>query len=135
MKFKKLVILTFLFTLVMGVRCFASEKKTIPEIFMGKVVNIEESESKDVLRVRVIGYLKGCEVYEDEIIGIINQDTIIIPSIYSCNEDEINTTKVNLENFELKTEDVVFCVLDEAMTKSIPPQVRIKAIQISPQIK
>ena len=133
MKKKRIVVLAILFTLVFGFRVFASEKNTNPAIFMGQITNVEKSENNDALRVTVNGYIKGCEVYEEEIIGIITEETYVIPSTYNCNENELNLTKVNVNDFKLEKGETVFCILDEAMTKSIPPQVRIKAIQISPQ--
>ncbi|MDO4535220.1 MAG: hypothetical protein Q4B63_05360 [Clostridium perfringens] len=133
MKQKRIIVLTLLFTLIFGVRVLASESNTTPAIFMGRVITVEETENKEALRIKIKGYIKGCEVYKDEIIGIITEDTIVMPSVYSCNEDELKLEKVNLDNFAIKRGDVVFCILDEAMTKSIPPQVRIKAIQTSPQ--
>ena len=133
MKQKRILVLTLLFTLVFGVRVFASEKNTNPAIFMGRVIEVETTENNDALRITLKGYLKGCEVYKEEIIGIVTEDTIVIPKKYSCEDDKVNFKKANLKDFEIKKEDTVFCILDEAMTKSIPPQVRIKAIQISPQ--
>lgn len=133
MKQKRIIVLTLLFTLLFSVKVFASENNINPAIFMGEIIDIEQSENNDALRVIIKGYIKGCEVYKEKIIGIITNDTYIIPSTYNCNENELSLTKVNVSDFKLKKGDTVFCILDEAMTKSIPPQVRIKAIQISPQ--
>lgn len=133
MKQKKIIILTILIMLLFSIKVFATENNTNPAIFMGRVIDVETTENNDALRIKIKGYLKGCEVYKDEIIGIITEDTIIVPSTYSCNEEELKLEKVSLESFKIKRGNVVFCILDEAMTKSIPPQVRIKAIQISPQ--
>ncbi len=133
MKQKKIIILTILIILLFNIKVFATENNINPAIFMGEIVNIEQSENNDAIRVTIRGYIKGCEVYKEEIIGIITNDTYIIPSTYNCNENELNLTKVNVSDFKIKKGNIVFCILDEAMTKSIPPQVRIKAIQISPQ--
>lgn len=132
MKQKKIVILTILIMLLFSIKVFATENNTNPAIFMGEIVNIEQSENNDTIRVTINGYIKGCEIYKEHIIGIITNDTYIIPSTYNCNENELNLTKVNVGDFKIKKGNTVFCILDEAMTKSIPPQVRIKAIQISP---
>lgn len=134
MKQKRILVLALLFTLIFGVRVFATEKNNTSVIFMGQIMNVEKSDNNDALKVTINGYIKGGEVYEEEIIGIITEETYVIPSTYSCNENELSLTKVNVSDFDIKTGDTVFCILDEAMTKSIPPQVRVKAIQISPQV-
>ncbi|EKY29273.1 hypothetical protein [Clostridium celatum] len=36
-----------------------------------------------------------------------------------------------IKDFNVKKGDIVFLVLSEAMTKSIPPQVVVKAIQLT----
>lgn len=130
MKVKRILVLTFLFTLFFNINALANERNINSAIFMGNVKNIEQGENND-LRVTFNGYIKGEKIYKDEITGIITNDTYIIPSTCSCNENEVNITKVDINNLNIKEDDVVFCILDEAMTKSIPPQVRVKAIQIS----
>lgn len=106
-------------------------------IFMGKVMEVEEKDKDSNVRIRVKGYIKGCEVYEEEIFAIITKDTKVMTS--SCNEEKKCEDKKSQEeikkcencNIDIKVSDTVFICLDEIMTKSIPPQVVAKRIQIT----
>ena len=121
MKFKKTLVITLLFILSLSIPTFASNKEKAP-IFMGKVLEVTKDEKDNSVRVKGKGYIKGCSVYEEELILIVTKDTEIIGS--KCGNEE------KYEN-EVCVGDLIFAKLDKAMTKSIPPQVVAKKIQIS----
>lgn len=121
MKFKKTLVITLLFILSLSIPTFASNKEKAP-IFMGKVLEVTKDEKDNSVRVKAKGYIKGCSVYEEELILIVTKDTEIIGS--KCGNEE------KYEN-EVCVGDLIFAKLDKAMTKSIPPQVVAKKIQIS----
>ena len=111
--------------------------KTKGPIFMGKVLEVDEKDKDSNTRIRVKGYIKGCEVYEEEIFAIISKDTKIITN--SCNEEkkvedkksEEDGKKCETGDINIVVGDFVFICLDDAMTKSIPPQVVAKRIQVT----
>lgn len=121
MKLKKTLVITLLFILSLSIPTFASNKEKSP-IFMGKVLEVTKDEKDNSVRVKGKGYIKGCSVYEEELILIVTKDTEIIGS--KCGNEE------KYEN-EVCVGDLIFAKLDKAMTKSIPPQVVAKKIQIS----
>lgn len=121
MKFKRTLVITLLCILSLSIPTFASNKEKSP-IFMGKVLEVTKDDKDNSVRVKAKGYVKGCSVYEEELILIVTKDTEIIGS--KCgNEDKYEK--------EVCVGDLIFAKLDKAMTKSIPPQVVAKKIQIS----
>lgn len=101
-------------------------------IFMGKVLEVEPKDKDNNTRIRVKGYIKGCEVYEEEILAIITKDTKVM--INNCNEEKNNEENKNKsEEINIEVGDNLFICLSDVMTKSIPPQVVAKRIQITKQ--
>lgn len=139
MKLKLKRTLSVIMMCLMGfnVPVFAQTEKVRDPIFMGKVLEVEKNEKDSNIRIKVKGYIKSCEIYEKEIIAIINKDTKIVNS--NCNKEkkddekknEENTNKFELTSVNIEKGDTVFIHLDKAMTKSIPPQVGAKKIQIT----
>lgn len=121
MKFKRTLLITLLCILSLSIPTFASNKEKSP-IFMGKVLEVTKDEKDNSVRVKAKGYIKGCSVYEEELILIVTKDTEIIGS--KCGNEEKYEKEVCVG-------DLIFAKLDRAMTKSIPPQVVAKKIQIS----
>ena len=121
MKFKRILIVTLLFLLSVSIPAFASNKEKTP-IFMGKVLEVEKNDKDNNVRVKAKGYIKGCSIYEEELILIITKDTELLRD--KCDKEK------NIES-EVCVGDYIFAKLDKAMTKSIPPQVVAKKIQIS----
>lgn len=121
MKFKRTLLITLLCILSLSIPTFASNKEKSP-IFMGKVLEVTKDEKDNSVRVKAKGYIKGCSVYEEELILIVTKDTEIIES--KCGNEEKYEKEVCVG-------DLIFAKLDRAMTKSIPPQVVAKKIQIS----
>lgn len=53
MKQKRILVLALLFTLIFGVRVFATEKNNTSVIFMGQIMNVEKSDNNDALKVTI----------------------------------------------------------------------------------
>lgn len=121
MKFKRILVSTLLCILSLSIPTFASNKEKSP-IFMGKVLEVTKDDKNNSVKVKAKGYIKGCSVYEEEVILIITKDTEIIGA--KCGNEEKYEEDVCVG-------DLIFVKLDKAMTKSIPPQVVAKKIQIS----
>ena len=121
MKFKRILVSALLCILSLSIPTFASNKEKSP-IFMGKVLEVTKDDKNNSVKVKAKGYIKGCSVYEEEVILIITKDTEIIGA--KCGNEEKYEEDVCVS-------DLIFVKLDKAMTKSIPPQVVAKKIQIS----
>lgn len=124
MKIRKILLLTVMIMLAMSMNTFASYKDKDP-IFMGKILEVTNNEKDNNILVKAKGYIRACSVYEEEIILLINKDTEIISD--SCNELVGNVEKICVN-------DTIYAKLDKAMTKSIPPQVSAKSIQVTKAI-
>ena len=83
------------------------------------------------IKVLAKGYIKGCAVYKEELIAIVNEETIIIPSECIKEGQELTLEKVKPRNFQIDVGDTVLFILSDAMTKSIPPQGTAQAIQVN----
>ena len=121
MKLKRVLVITLVLILSLSFSTFASNKEKSP-IFMGKDSEVIKDEKENSVRVKAKGYIKGCSVYEEELILIVTEETEILGN--ECGNQE----KVEKE---VCVGDLIFAKLDKAMTKSIPPQVVAKKIQIS----
>lgn len=130
MRKKKAIIIAIAALLIFSVPVFAKERNQNMTIFMGEVLEIQKNERDNNLMVRTKGYIKGCEVYKEEIIAIIGDESFCIKSDCSAN-DKNEFEKIKVDTFNLKVGDNVFMVLNEAMTKSIPPQVGVKLIKVT----
>lgn len=105
--------------------------------FMGKVIEVQKNEKDNNIRVKVKGYISGCEVYEEELIAIVNNETKIITN--GCKEEnkpEVKNekdgeNKCKPTDVDIKVGDNVFIRLDKAMTMSLPPQSVAKKMQIT----
>lgn len=131
MKLKRVLSLLLLFLLIFSFSVFASEKPAPNTIFMGEVQEVQKNDKGNTLNVKVKGYIKGCQVYKEEVVAILSEETLVIPNDCPKEGEEIEIKKVNPNDFRVNKGDVVLLILSEAMTKSIPPQASAKAIQIS----
>ena len=68
---------------------------------------------------------------KQELVGIISQETLILPDTLPKGGEEVDIKKVNTKDFKIKKGDVVFLVLSEAMAQSNPPQSTVRAIQVT----
>ena len=100
-------------------------------IFMGEVEEVQKNEKDNTLNIKVKGYLKGLTVNSKELIAVVDNETLILPNECPKEGEEIDIKKVDPKTFKIEKGDVIFLVLSEAMTKSNPPQVSAKAIQIT----
>lgn len=131
MKHKKIILLTLLLLFVFTCNVFASSPRPMNAIFMGEVEEVQKNEEENIISIKTKGYIKGCQSYKEEIVAILTDETIIIPDKMPAEGEEPKIEKVNIKDFNVKKGDIVFLVLSEAMTKSIPPQVVVKAIQLT----
>lgn len=131
MKSKRILVLTLVFLLVCSFNVFASRRPEHNMIFMGEVEEVQKNEEDNTLNIKVKGYVKGFNISSQELIAIVNHETLILPNECPKEGDEIDIKKVDPKTFKVEKGDVIFIVLSEAMTKSIPPQVSAKAIQIA----
>ena len=131
MKHKRVLVLTLLFLLICSCNVFASKRPEPNMIFMGEVEEVQKNEKDNTLNIKVKGYLKGLTVNSQELIAVVNNETLILPNECPKEGEEIDSKKVDPKKFKVEKGDVIFLVLSEAMTKSNPPQVLAKAIQIT----
>ena len=131
MKHKRVLILTLLLLLICSYNVFASKRPEPNVIFMGEVEEIQRNENDNTLNIKVKGYIKGLTVKSEELIAVIDNETLILPNEYPKEGEEIDIKKVNPKEFKVEKGDVIFLVLSEAMTKSNPPQASAKAIQVT----
>ena len=131
MKHKRVLVLTLLFLLICSCNVFASKRPEPNMIFMGEVEDVQRNEKDNTLNIKVKGYLKGLTVNSKELIAVVDNETLILPNECPKEGEEIDIKKVDPKTFKVEKGDVIFLVLSEAMTKSNPPQVLAKAIQIT----
>lgn len=131
MKHKRILVLTLLFLLICSCNVFASKRPEPNAIFMGEVEDVQRNEKDNTLNIKVKGYLKGLTVNSKELIAVVDNETLILPNECPKEGEEIDIKKVDPKTFKIEKGDVIFLVLSEAMTKSNPPQVSAKAIQIT----
>ncbi|MEE0932998.1 MAG: hypothetical protein U0L64_08285, partial [Clostridium sp.] len=120
-----------LFLLICSCNVFASKRPEPNAIFMGEVEDVQRNEKDNTLNIKVKGYLKGLTVNSKELIAVVDNETLILPNECPKEGEEIDIKKVDPKTFKIEKGDVIFLVLSEAMTKSNPPQVSAKAIQIT----
>lgn len=131
MKHKRILVLTLVFLLICSCNVFASKRPEPNMIFMGEVEEVQKNEKDNILNIKVKGYLKGLTVNSKELIAVVDNETLILPNECPKEGEEIDIKKVDPKTFKIEKGDVIFLVLSEAMTKSNPPQVSAKAIQIT----
>ena len=131
MKHKRILVLTLLFLLIWSCNVFASKRPEPNAIFMGEVEDVQRNEKDNTLNIKVKGYLKVLTVNSKELIAVVENETLILPNECPKEGEEIDIKKVDPKTFKIEKGDVIFLVLSEAMTKSNPPQVSAKAIQIT----
>lgn len=132
LKLKRTIVAVMICFIGFSVPAIAKTEKPKCNKFMGKVLEVEKNEKDNTIRIKVKGYLKSCDVYEEELIAIISTDTKIMTN--NCNEEkkeEENKNKCDIKIVNIEKGDTVFICLDKAMTKSIPPQAKAKRIQIT----
>ena len=131
MKHKRILVLTLLFLLICSCNVFASKRPEPNAIFMGEVEEVQRNEDDNTLNIKVEGYIKGITIKSQELIAVVDSETLIFPNECPKEGEEIDIKKVDPKSFKVEKGDVIFLVLSEAMTKSNPPQASAKAIQVT----
>ena len=131
MKYKRILVLTLLFLLICSCNVFAGKRPEPNAIFMGEVEEVQRNDNDDTLNIKVKGYIKGLTIKNQELIAVVDNETLIIPNECPKEGEEIDIKKVDPKVFKVEKGDVVFFVLREAMTKSNPPQASATAIQVT----
>lgn len=123
MKFKKSLILVLSFVMIIGALVSANPQKGGKEkgpVVMGQVVEVNKDQDGKVTSITVEGFIKGIEVSKIKLVGLISEDTKIMNAAHDP-QDQIAIEKGNIVSMRV----------DEAMTKSNPPQSNVKRIFIS----
>lgn len=122
MKLKKSLIVICLLTIFSGILVGAKPEKGISTkspVVIGEVLEVQKSEDGST-RVTIQGYIKGKEVSKITVVGIIDNETKVM-----------NSTNDKKEDIVIDKGDLVYARVNEAMTKSEPPQTVIKRIFIT----
>lgn len=122
MKFKKSLIAICLMTIFSGILVGAKPEKAISAkspVVIGEVLEVQKSEDGNT-RVTIQGYIKGKEVSRITVVGMIDNETKVM-----------NSTNDKEEDIVIDKGDLVYARVNEAMTKSEPPQTVIKRIFIT----
>lgn len=122
MKIKRVIALLAISIMMFTVTAFA--KPAGPSIFMGEILEVNLDSKQENTMLLVKGYIKGCEIYPEELVAVVSKDTKLMTN---CGK------KVNTLNFEKG--DRVFIELSPIMTSSIPPQSAALKIQVSKPVK
>lgn len=129
MKHKRVLVLTLLFLLMCSFNVFASKRPEPNLIFMGEVEEVQKADN--ALNIKVKGYIKGMTINSQELVAVVDNETLIFPNECPKEGEEIDIKKVDPKSFKVEKGDVIFLVLSEAMTKSNPPQASARAIQVT----
>ena len=129
MKHKRVLVLALLFLLMCSFNVFASKRPEPNLIFMGEVEEVQKADN--ALNIKVKGYIKGMTINSQELVAVVDNETLIFPNECPKEGEEIDIKKVDPKSFKVEKGDVIFLVLSEAMTKSNPPQASAKAIQVT----
>lgn len=123
MKLKKYSLVLFSFILITGVLVSAKPAKCDKEkgqVVMGEIKEVNKNDNGEVVSITVEGYIKGKEVIKTTIVGLISEDT----KVFNSNHDK-------KEDITIEKGDIVSMRVDEAMTKSLPPQTNVKRLFIT----
>lgn len=118
--FKKSIVAAILFVGLFSIPASAHPRKG--PIFMGTIKKIEECKDSKDIKLLVDGYMNACDVYKGEIIIKVNEKTKLHGS---CNKKDCK------EEIKLEVGDHISAILDQKITKSIPPQASAKKIKVT----
>ncbi|WP_300380691.1 hypothetical protein [Clostridium sp.] len=123
MKLKKTILISLSFILITGVLISAKPVKSDKEkgqVVIGEIKEVNKNDKGEIISITVEGYIKGKEVIKTTVVGLINKDT----KMFNSNHDK-------KEDILIKKGDIVYLRVDEAMTKSLPPQTNVKRLFIT----
>lgn len=118
--FKKSIVAAILFVGLFSIPASAHPRKG--PIFMGTIKKVEECKDSKDIKLLVDGYMNACDVYKGEIIIKVNEKTKLHGS---CNKKDCK------EEIKLEVGDHICAILDDKITKSIPPQASAKKIKVT----
>ncbi|OPF51905.1 hypothetical protein BH721_10565 [Clostridium baratii] len=118
--FKKSIVAAILFVGLFSIPASAHPRKG--PIFMGTIKKVEECKDSKDIKLLVEGYMNACDVYKGEIIIKVNEKTKLHGS---CNKKDCK------EEIKLEAGDYICAILDQKITKSIPPQASAKKIKVT----
>ena len=118
--FKKSIVAAMLFVGLFSIPASAHPRKG--PIFMGTIKKVEECKDSKDIKLLVEGYMNACDVYKGEIIIKVNEKTKLHGS---CNKKDCK------EEIKLEVGDHISAILDDKITKSIPPQASAKKIKVT----
>lgn len=118
--FKKSIVAAILFVGLFSIPASAHPRKG--PIFMGTIKKVEECKDSKDIKLLVDGYMNACDVYKGEIIIKVNEKTKLHGS---CNKKDCK------EEIKLEVGDHISAILDQKITKSIPPQASAKKIKVT----
>ena len=118
--FKKSIVAAMLFVGLFSIPASAHPRKG--PIFMGTIKKVEECKDSKDIKLLVEGYMNACDVYKGEIIIKVNEKTKLHGS---CNKKDCK------EEIKLEVGDHISAILDQKITKSIPPQASAKKIKVT----
>ena len=118
--FKKSIVAAMLFVGLFSIPASAHPRKG--PIFMGTIKKVEECKDSKDIKLLVDGYMNACDVYKGEIIIKVNEKTKLHGS---CNKKDCK------EEIKLEVGDHISAILDQKITKSIPPQASAKKIKVT----
>lgn len=123
MKLKKSLIVICALFIFSGVLIGATPEKgmsTKSPVIIGEVTEVKKSEDGNSTMITVQGYMKGKEVNKITVVGVLDNETKVMNSANNKKEDIV-----------IEKGDLVYMRVNEAMTKSNPPQTVIKRIFIT----
>lgn len=123
MRLKRYLLVLFSFILVTGVLISAKPVKCDKNkglVVMGEIKEVNKNDKGEIVSINVEGYMKGKEVIKTTIVGLISEDTKIFNSSHDKKEDIV-----------IEKGDIVSMRVDEAMTKSLPPQTNVKRLFVT----
>ncbi|MDU1053792.1 hypothetical protein [Clostridium baratii] len=118
--FKKSIVAAILFVGLFSIPASAHPRKG--PTFMGTIKKVEECKDSKDIKLLVDGYMNACDVYKGEIIIKVNEKTKLHGS---CNKKDCK------EEIKLEAGDHICAILDDKITKSIPPQASAKKIKVT----
>ena len=118
--FKKSIVAAILFVGLFSIPASAHPRKG--PMFMGTIKKVEECKDSKDIKLLVDGYMNACDVYKGEIIIKVNEKTKLHGS---CNKKDCK------EEIKLEAGDHICAILDDKITKSIPPQASAKKIKVT----
>lgn len=122
MKLKKSLIVILTVSIFSVILIGATPQKAMSPkspIIIGEITEVQKGEDNSI-RITVTGYIKGKEVNKMTVVGIINNETKIT-----------NSSNDKQEDIVIEKGDIVYMRVNEAMTKSNPPQTIVKRIFIT----